>query len=629
MAQYNENITLAAPNPLDRRYLSLRTSAGSQLPYSGLSEVYLRVPLTVRYSGLTVLVRTGTTNVEFWFKNGIQDSNLIEKKYDSTLPLTDYVTGGTNLGYFSGYTGVQTLPIDHLTTNAYDGNYRSLYNYYFRDSNGFIQIGTPSDGIPKRGYLREPTIISPVHKSWIWNEYIGSTLGGTQVGWILIDGDISSMVGTYQFGIVYYIFPYAHTETAYVAGTPYPSLSNVSINAVVGSLTTGSTIAVGSRPFAFQEHNNLHFRTIVSDTPTIISTWDDSTLIHISGASSTANAVNVGGSVNVYSGQTGTTFIFKTLVGSGDTIVSDHGNYVVIASTGGDSGTYNLDSPAVCQVGGINIGTVLTGKTAFQLFEEILVPVQYPTLTAPTVAISLSPSTTLYEIGCSISILAITGTFNAGSIAPQYIAVSSCRSNGVSSYCFIGTPITGIYPDSNVTKTINVPSYSILSGAQTWSVKACHLVGVQPFDSKGVAYSTPLSVGETVLDSATITGILPYYWGMSSTINPDAACIANCGCTSDGAKVLQNVTTDPFPITFNSNANDYIWFALPECAATKTCWCVNGTNNGTIGGVGNLFAAPYTCSINSAELCWSGCNYEIYVSCGKTGTAAGVPMYIS
>ena len=32
--QYNENIKIAAPAPLDKRYLSTRTSGGAQVPYS-------------------------------------------------------------------------------------------------------------------------------------------------------------------------------------------------------------------------------------------------------------------------------------------------------------------------------------------------------------------------------------------------------------------------------------------------------------------------------------------------------------------------------------------------------------------------------------------------------------------
>src|ERR1035437_9285155 len=107
MAQFNENITLAAPNPLDKRYLSNRILGGSQLPYSGVSEVYSTIPSTVRYSGLTVFINTGGTNIEYWFKNNI--TTLIQKKYDTILQKGIFVTGAKNLGFLGGKKRIKTF----------------------------------------------------------------------------------------------------------------------------------------------------------------------------------------------------------------------------------------------------------------------------------------------------------------------------------------------------------------------------------------------------------------------------------------------------------------------------------------------------------------------------------------
>lgn len=278
MAQFNENITLAAPNPLDNRYLSLRTSAGAQLPYSGVSEVNLTILPTVRYQGLTVLIESGATNIEYWYENGILDTDLIEKKYDSVLPLGDYVTGGTNIGYFSGYTGVQTLPIDNLVDNTYDGNYLSLYNYYYRDVNGIITIGTPSDNIQKRGYVKN---VLPYVKSWIWNEYLS---GGNLLGWILVDGNIANQIGTFQAGVQYYGASTSYTATTWTTGNAYNNASNLVINTVTGSLTTGNTITIGGPVFDFKDHNNLHFRTIMTKTPDLIKITNDTAFVYLSGS---------------------------------------------------------------------------------------------------------------------------------------------------------------------------------------------------------------------------------------------------------------------------------------------------------------------------------------------------------
>jgi hypothetical protein len=59
----------------------------------------------------------------------ILNTDLIEKKYDSTIPEGDFITGGTNIGFFSGFTGIQTLPITNLPDINYNGNYLfSIYN---------------------------------------------------------------------------------------------------------------------------------------------------------------------------------------------------------------------------------------------------------------------------------------------------------------------------------------------------------------------------------------------------------------------------------------------------------------------------------------------------------------------
>ena len=52
--QYQENIKIAAPAPLDKRYLSNRTSSGAQVPYSACTEVNSTIISSERYTGLTV-----------------------------------------------------------------------------------------------------------------------------------------------------------------------------------------------------------------------------------------------------------------------------------------------------------------------------------------------------------------------------------------------------------------------------------------------------------------------------------------------------------------------------------------------------------------------------------------------
>jgi hypothetical protein len=96
--QLNANIRIAAPAPIDDRYLSKRTVGGSPLPYSSTTEVFLTnggIPYTgaTRYTGLTVNIN----GEEWWFKNGVQNGDLEIKQSGGGT-----VTGATNGVYLDG-----------------------------------------------------------------------------------------------------------------------------------------------------------------------------------------------------------------------------------------------------------------------------------------------------------------------------------------------------------------------------------------------------------------------------------------------------------------------------------------------------------------------------------------------
>lgn len=343
--QYNENIKLAAPNPLDKRYLSNRLLNGSQLPYSSTTEVYSTVIQSERYLGMPVNI----LGVEYWFKNGVTNLDLIEKIYDTIIPETDYVTGATNLGFFNGYSGIQTLPITNIPDVNYNGYYNSIYNNYYRGVDGKIHTGAASDGISRRGYLKTFGTV----KSFIWNEYVGSN--GNLKGWILIDGNVENKIGTFQsvFGAaVYYngvtTFPY--TGDTWTSGIGYNNGSNMVISVVTGSLTTGSTVNTGNPIYYNTTDNLINLRSIKSITPEHIKLSFDESFVYVSGATSILNAQNVGGGREIFSQKIGNDLQFRSIIGSGDTVVSQVGDTINIFSSGGD-GTQII-------TGASNIGSV-------------------------------------------------------------------------------------------------------------------------------------------------------------------------------------------------------------------------------------------------------------------------------
>lgn len=80
---------------------------------------------------------------------------------------------------------------------------------------------------------------------------------------------------------------------------------------------------------------------------------------------------------------------------------------------------------------------------------------------------------------------------------------------------------------------------------------------------------------------------------------------------------VNNVNLNDFAITipFNSQVNDFIWFAIPTAFPLRTQWFVNVLNKGLIGGnkiiSGNLFSDPVLVTFNDIE-------YRLYISNYRT-----------
>jgi len=527
---------------------------------------------------------------------------------NTKILLDKSVTGATNIGFFSGKTGIQSMFMATSQTQ-FQGLYTSLYNYYYRDTSGYIRLGAPSGQSQRRGYLSNFT----PKKSWVYNY---KTSGGDKQGWIFVNGDISQSIGllltSYQYpGIVFSDVEFSSTGGDYLDG--FYSNGYVSFD-VNGSFSTGSTYNIGGPVYNNKSDKTLRLRTLLStDQNRIKITYDDA-FIYFSGGtlsggtgvfSGITSVVNSGTGIGVATGIASNTLYLRSIVGSGDTVVTNINDTLIINSLS-TTQTYNLSSPAVCNVGGITQGTILTGKTAFQLFEDILVPVQYPTLTNPNVSTSVFPTGT-YEVGCILP-LSVTSTFNAGCINPQYSTTCSKRTCGVTDYIFTGSQVTGSYSCTTSPVTQTVTDYIISAGTQTWSSCAKYLPGVQPYDSKGNVYSTPLVSGYTSSSASSLCGIYPWFWGNSAS-SPTA----NQTLIDDGNKCMAGSTGSILVTNYNVTGQ-YIWFAIPSTSTTKTKW--QGSNSpsncGTI--PGDLWNSKQVVSIDSPSSCWTGVNYDIYTS---------------
>jgi hypothetical protein len=299
-------------------------------------------------------------------------------------------------------------------------------------------------------------------------------------------------------------------------------------------------------------------------------------------------------------------------------ILPNHGSGKILTSDVNGSGTwqvaatpiYNLDSPSVCCVGGLCAGTILTGKTAFEILSEILVPELFGALTSPSASIALSPATALYEIGCSISTLCVTGTFNRGSINPQYSSTSPFRSGAANTYCFSGCQIAGTYACTTSPVTKCATTY-VICASQSWGVCVAYDCGIQPKGSKGTNFNSPLVAGTSNTSTATITGIYPYYWGKITSGSRPA--VTNSLVTG-GTKVVAT-SAGVLPINFSSGSGDFTWLAIPATTVSKTCWYVNALDNGKVNNSpSDKYPDECQLCISSGQGCWSNVCYKVYMS---------------
>jgi hypothetical protein len=165
-------------------------------------------------------------------------------------------------------------------------------------------------------------------------------------------------------------------------------------------------------------------------------------------------------------------------------------------------------------LGGITVGEVLTGKSYSQLFQDLLVPTLYPSLTNPSNSFSFD-AIALYEIGAVQSII-FTANFNRGSISPAY-GTNGYRSGLPNTYHFTGAGLTGTVSSTSLSNSQTI-SYTIIAGNQNWTNSIDYSIGQQPLDSKGGNYNLPLSAGNSGNKTLSLEGVFPIF-GSTSTIS--------------------------------------------------------------------------------------------------------------
>ena len=168
-------------------------------------------------------------------------------------------------------------------------------------------------------------------------------------------------------------------------------------------------------------------------------------------------------------------------------------------------------------VGGMPSGTLVSDlteiKTYDQLFDTILFPTSYPTMTQPSVA--LTPDGGLKIIGTDL-----TDSFTLITAANQGNWKLNGVTQGVLSGDVTAASITG--PGGPFTLAVNAPTdiadqlvsnHVVTEGSNSWTLTATFAAGPVPADSTGTPYPSGQFTGGTKSNSAAFEGVYPYFLG--------------------------------------------------------------------------------------------------------------------
>jgi hypothetical protein len=299
------------------------------------------------------------------------------------------------------------------------------------------------------------------------------------------------------------------------------------------------------------------------------------------------------------------------------------------------------DTVSSITVGGATPQTAAYWKTKqiAEVLDAMLFPDLNPTYTIPTISFSGSTNG-IREIGQTISqIVTINGTKND---AGNFNSISIIR---ISTYINTNNSLTPI-PTSDVPSQFgynnpNNPNYNyshtytdsyvVAAGVTNWYGIANYAQGIKKLNNKGVIDARNYLIRNPdapqdactffqTAGSASVTGIYPYFWGVSAT-QPTGASVITDIQNGNTNKVLSD-SSGTISAVFNASSQ-YVWIAHPAVNTTKTKWYNTALNNGNIG-AGQFILAPITQNVNSPDLYWNNVPYKIYISGFATTTSGSI-----
>lgn len=528
----SDNIKVQAPKPADSRYLNIT------VPYTGTSQVNAIIPSGERYLGLTVLINgpeTGSINKEYWYKDSVGDLFLIVKTMGGTSVLSGATNGLhlINSGTTVSLGGLLTQNTVFSGGTGYTLQYAADYSASFTDRS-LIDKGYANAILSGLKPKEAVNLATTTNITLSGNQLIDGVMT-TDGMRILVKNQNNSLTGDTANG-VYSASTVGWVRTQDFDGTPFGEVVSGSYIFVLSGATnansswvlaTADPITVGVTPLLFVLFN--HVTDVVSGPGITVVQSGGTHTVSVNtfegGLTATMSGLKLGGDISGSTVITDLRPIKRGIEYGGDYTTGFSANSLITKqfaeSLVASGGTYNLDSPSVCPVGGLCVGTTLTGKTAFEILSEILVPVVQPSISPEySNSIVLSPASgSVCEIGCVIGTLSVTSNFNRGAYVPAYCGGTPFRTGLPTCHIFTGTGVAGTTGTTSLSVPRSTASYTVLIGTQSWTTNVAFSAGLQSKSSKG-ANSTipPVASGTSGVKTATIVGAYPIF-GTTSTIN--------------------------------------------------------------------------------------------------------------
>lgn len=266
----------------------------------------------------------------------------------------------------------------------------------------------------------------------------------------------------------------------------------------------------------------------------------------------------------------------------------------IVGSSGG-SGKLSDDLTVSNPLGRYNNGDVIPKDTEFEeIFRKLLTNVYYPTLTNPSATLTYTFDQYV-KVGTTVTAKPATLALNRGSINPQYTAASPYRSGAATNYALALSGSATPWSDSSTASgSFSVPAFTRNTvGTVTLTGTINYAAGVQPKDSDGADYNSPLPAG-SVTASKTINFILPFVYGASNTATISDFTGLSESVTPKGEKKFKYTTNNQYMVfAYNASYGNLKSILDPNAFETISGW-------------------------NKSSLTVDGQNYTVYIADAAT-----------